>query len=60
MLYILFADPVREFSERELDAATGSFSDLVGKGSFGSVYRGMLQHTPVAVKLMDPVSSIIR
>ena len=47
---------VREFSEQELETATKSFSELLGNGSFGSVYKGMLQHTHIAVKVMKPVS----
>ena len=46
---------LRNFSEEELDFATRSFSQLVGKGSFGCVYKGVMQHIPVAVKVMDPV-----
>ena len=33
---------VREFTEAELAAATNSFAELVGKGAFGSVYKGFL------------------
>lgn len=35
---------------------TGGFSEVVGRGSFGCVYRGMCGHTAVAVKVIDPVS----
>ena len=45
------------FSE-ELDFATQSFSQLVGKGSFGCIYKGVMQHISVAVKVMDPVSRV--
>ena len=38
---------------------TQSFSELVGKGSFGRVYRGLLQHISVAVRVLDPVGIII-
>ncbi|CAI5490645.1 unnamed protein product [Closterium sp. Naga37s-1] len=34
--------PLREFSYAELRAATGGFSDLLGEGGFGQVYRGRL------------------
>ena len=30
-----------------------------GKGAFGVVYRGELQHTAIAVKVLNPVSFII-
>jgi tRNA A-37 threonylcarbamoyl transferase component Bud32 len=44
---------VREFTEAELAAATNSFAELVGKGAFGSVYKGTLAKTPIVVKVMD-------
>ncbi|CAI7786955.1 unnamed protein product [Closterium sp. NIES-54] len=34
--------PLREFTYAELRAATGGFSDLLGEGGFGQVYRGRL------------------
>ena len=46
---------LREFTEEEVGVATQSFTRLVGKGSFGSVYKGEIQHIPVAVKVIDPV-----
>ena len=33
-----------------------AFSEMVGRGSFGTVYKGEVGHTKVAVKLIDPVS----
>ena len=50
---------VREFQEDEVDLATRSYSDVVGKGSFGCVYKGSLNHIPIAVKVLDPVSFCI-
>ncbi|KAJ3706768.1 hypothetical protein LUZ61_010473 [Rhynchospora tenuis] len=43
-----------EFSYAELEAATRGFSDQmkIGEGGFGSVYKGSLRNTPVAVKLL--------
>ena len=29
---------------------------VVGRGAFGCVYKGVCDHTPVAVKVIDPVS----
>ena len=37
------SDSLREFSEEELNVATNCYSELVGKGSFGSVYKGAIQ-----------------
>ncbi|CAI5943409.1 unnamed protein product [Closterium sp. NIES-64] len=34
--------PLREFSYAELRAATGEFSNLLGEGGFGQVYRGRM------------------
>ncbi|PAN16731.1 hypothetical protein PAHAL_3G081000 [Panicum hallii] len=47
---------VQVFSYRQLHAATGGFgrAHMVGQGSFGAVYRGVLPDgRKVAVKLMD-------
>ncbi|AQK93239.1 Protein kinase superfamily protein [Zea mays] len=47
---------VQVFSYRQLHAATGGFdrAHMVGQGSFGTVYRGVLPDgRKVAVKLMD-------
>ncbi|KAL5203470.1 hypothetical protein ABZP36_014422 [Zizania latifolia] len=47
---------VQVFSYRQLHAATGGFgrAHVVGQGSFGAVYRGLLPDgRKVAVKLMD-------
>ena len=35
---------------------TKDFSELIGRGSFGTVYKGVVGHTEVAVKVIDPVS----
>ncbi|CAI5466346.1 unnamed protein product [Closterium sp. Yama58-4] len=44
----------REYSIEELEAACDGFSEenLVGEGGYGSVYKGMLEHFPVAVKVL--------
>ena len=47
---------VREFSSEEVKTATGDLSDSVGKGGFGTVYRGTFHHIPVAVKVLNAVS----
>ncbi|KAI6684640.1 hypothetical protein NL676_030553 [Syzygium grande] len=43
-----------EFSMNEIAEATRNFdrSLKIGEGAFGSVYRGFLRHTPVAIKIM--------
>ena len=43
----------REISPSEITLATGGFHSLaeVGEGGFGKVYRAMLSHQPVAIKV---------
>nr|GMD62342.1 U-box domain-containing protein 33 [Ipomoea batatas] len=47
-----------EFSWVEIKEATSNFdpSLKIGNGGYGSVYRGMLCHTPVAIKILNPES----
>ena len=47
---------LREFTEADLGKMTEEFSNVIGRGSFGCVYKGMFEHTPVAVKVINPVS----
>ena len=44
----------------ELEDATDKFSPekKIGKGGFGVVYRGVLRHVSVAVKVLSDVSCI--
>ncbi|CAI5470714.1 unnamed protein product [Closterium sp. Yama58-4] len=45
----------REYSLHHLHAATDGFSEqrLIGQGSSGRVYRGEINHTPVAIRRLD-------
>ncbi|KAH7669528.1 Adenine nucleotide alpha hydrolases-like protein [Dioscorea alata] len=47
-----------EFSYSELQQATQNFdkSMKIGEGGYGTVYRGFLRHTAVAIKLLSPQS----
>ncbi|TVU28820.1 hypothetical protein EJB05_20355 [Eragrostis curvula] len=47
-----------EFSSFELEQATQGFNETlkIGEGGFGSVYKGFLRNTTVAIKLLNPES----
>ncbi|PKA59383.1 U-box domain-containing protein 33 [Apostasia shenzhenica] len=47
-----------EFSPAELRRATNNWhtSHKIGGGGYGTVYRGVLRHTPVAIKTLNPES----
>lgn len=46
----------RKYTIDEIEVATGNFSPQfkVGEGGYGPVYQGMLDHTPVAIKVLRP------
>eukprot|EP01018_Ginkgo_biloba_P012990 Gb_37088 [translate_table: standard] len=47
----------KKFTYAELETATNNFSQIVGKGGFGTVYKGFLpDFTPIAVKKIDRVT----
>ena len=43
---------MREFSAAELEKATNGFSNVIGKGGFGIVYKGVYDHSHIAVKVL--------
>eukprot|EP01018_Ginkgo_biloba_P012980 Gb_23772 [translate_table: standard] len=47
----------KKFTYAELETATNNFSEVLGKGAFGTVYKGSLpDHTPIAVKKIHRVT----
>lgn len=52
---VLFA----EFYFHEIEEATRRFDPAlkIGEGGYGSIYRGLLRHTHVAIKMLHPHSS---
>ncbi|KAK9755978.1 hypothetical protein RND81_01G064300 [Saponaria officinalis] len=44
------------YSFKEIEVATNYFSasQQIGEGGYGPVYRGILNHTPVAIKVLRP------
>ncbi|KAK1267651.1 U-box domain-containing protein 33 [Acorus gramineus] len=45
-----------EFTYTEIKKATNNFNDSlkIGEGGYGSVYKGFLHHTKVAIKMLHP------
>ncbi|XP_038889298.1 U-box domain-containing protein 34-like [Benincasa hispida] len=46
----------RKYTIEEIETATKGFSDAlkIGEGGYGPVFRGELDHTPVAIKVLRP------
>ncbi|KAG6624431.1 U-box domain-containing protein 35-like isoform X1 [Carya illinoinensis] len=46
----------RKYSIEEIEKATDEFSQSmkIGEGGYGPVYKGLLDHTPVAIKVLRP------
>lgn len=50
----------RRLTREEIQVATDSFSEskIIGEGGYGIVYKGNLDHTPVAIKALHPNASL--
>jgi chromosome segregation ATPase len=48
-----------DFSFSEIEEATNHFDSTlkIGEGGYGSIYVGLLRHTQVAIKMLNPNSS---
>ena len=46
----------RRYGIKEIEAATDYFNtnQKIGEGGYGPVYKGFLDHTPVAIKILRP------
>lgn len=46
----------RKYTIEEIEAATKKFSNAqkIGEGGYGPVFKGKLDHTPVAIKVLSP------
>lgn len=49
----------RKYTIEEIETATQNFSSAnkIGEGGYGPVYKGHLDHTPVAIKILRPDAS---
>ncbi len=50
---------VREFSADEARKATDDYSDEIGRGGFGVVYKGVFHDLPIAVKKLNKVTLLL-
>ncbi|KAJ1420357.1 UspA [Sesbania bispinosa] len=48
--------PYRRYDIKEIEAATNNFDDAlkIGEGGYGPVFKGVLDHTVVAIKVVKP------
>lgn len=46
----------RRYTIEEIEVATDHFNNSlkIGEGGYGPVYKGLLDHTPVAIKILRP------
>lgn len=46
----------QKYTPAEIEEATDNFSDKnkIGEGRYGPVYKGIIDHTPVAIKVLRP------
>lgn len=52
-----FESKKRQFTYAEVIKMTNNFDRILGKGGFGTVYHGFIDHdTQVAVKMLSPSS----
>lgn len=51
--------PFSEFSFSEIKEATRNFNPSlkIGQGGYGSIFKGILRHTEVAIKMLSPDSA---
>lgn len=49
----------RKYTIEEIEEATEHFSSSrkIGEGGYGPVYQAQLDHTPVAIKILNPAAS---
>ena len=59
---LVLPDQCMEFFVSELSKATRSFnrSTVIGRGGYGTVYKGELRYQTVAIKVLTQVLSVIR
>ena len=50
-----------EFSASELAEATGNYgrASIIGKGGYGTVYKGNLHYSTVAIKVLSQVRQAV-
>lgn len=61
-MYDVLSDQCMEFFADELSKATRSFnrSTVIGRGGYGTVYKGELRHQTVAIKVLTQVATKVK